>query len=91
MAGTAGESKLLEDKAKGSADRNQVIPGFFNTWAGDRDHALNNTTTLWQQFSELVEDCTMPVYALGGVTEEDMKSAWSHGAQGIAAISALWH
>jgi 8-oxo-dGTP diphosphatase len=45
----------------------------------------------WQQFSELVEDCTMPVYALGGVTEEDMKSAWSHGAQGIAAISALWH
>lgn len=45
----------------------------------------------WQQFSGLVDYCTMPVYALGGVSEEDMKRAWSHGAQGIAAISALWH
>ena len=44
----------------------------------------------WQQFSGLVDSCTMPVYALGGVSEEDMKSAWLHGAQGIAAISALW-
>ena len=45
----------------------------------------------WQQFSDLVDGCTMPVYALGGVSEEDMKDAWSNGAQGIAAISALWH
>ena len=45
----------------------------------------------WQQFSDLTGRCTMPVYALGGVTVEDMEYAWSHGAQGIAAISALWY
>ncbi|MBT8119961.1 MAG: Nudix family hydrolase [Gammaproteobacteria bacterium] len=44
----------------------------------------------WQQFAGLVAGCTMPVYALGGVSEEDIKTAWSHGAQGIAAISAFW-
>jgi len=44
----------------------------------------------WQKFSSLVEKCTMPVYALGGVSENDMQDAWSHGAQGIAAISAFW-
>ena len=45
----------------------------------------------WQQFSDLTGGCTMPVYALGGVSVADMESAWAHGAQGIAAISALWH
>lgn len=44
----------------------------------------------WQQFSESVENCRVPVFALGGVTEKDMKNAWLHGAQGIAAISAFW-
>jgi len=27
---------------------------------------------------------------LGGVSENDLETAWQHGAQGIAAISALW-
>jgi 8-oxo-dGTP diphosphatase len=44
----------------------------------------------WQKFSDIIAGCTMPVYALGGVSETDMKTAWSHGAQGVAAISALW-
>ncbi len=44
----------------------------------------------WQKFSDLVDGCAMPVYALGGVSVEDMESAWSHGAQGVAAISAFW-
>jgi len=44
----------------------------------------------WKQFSAMVDGCSMPVYALGGVSEADMETAWSHGAQGIAAISALW-
>jgi len=44
----------------------------------------------WQTFSSLVSNCTMPVYALGGVSENDMQDAWSHGAQGVAAISAFW-
>jgi 8-oxo-dGTP diphosphatase len=44
----------------------------------------------WPQFSELIENITLPVYALGGVSEEDLEVAWQCGAQGIAAISALW-
>lgn len=44
----------------------------------------------WQQFSHMLEKCTMPVYALGGVSQDDMENAWLHGAQGIAAISAFW-
>jgi 8-oxo-dGTP diphosphatase len=44
----------------------------------------------WQQFSNLIENISIPVYALGGVSENDLEAAWQHGAQGIAAISALW-
>jgi len=44
----------------------------------------------WQQFSDLIENIPVPVYALGGVSENDLETAWQHGAQGIAAISALW-
>ena len=44
----------------------------------------------WSQFSTLVENIPVPVYALGGVSENDLQAAWQHGAQGIAAISALW-
>ncbi len=44
----------------------------------------------WQPFSALIENVAMPVYALGGVSEADLDTAWQSGAQGIAAISALW-
>jgi 8-oxo-dGTP diphosphatase len=44
----------------------------------------------WEMFASLLETCSMPVYALGGVSEKDMHAAWSHGAQGVAAISAFW-
>lgn len=44
----------------------------------------------WQPFSNLIENIPVPVYALGGVSENDLETAWQHGAQGIAAISALW-
>ena len=44
----------------------------------------------WSQFSNLIENISVPVYALGGVSENDLQVAWQHGAQGIAAISALW-
>ncbi len=44
----------------------------------------------WQSFSDLIENIAIPVYALGGVSEDNMEMAWQHGAQGIAAISALW-
>jgi len=45
----------------------------------------------WQQFAAMLEHIAIPVYALGGLTEKDMKVARQHGAQGIAAISAFWN
>jgi len=44
----------------------------------------------WEQFRTLAEQASMPVYALGGVTEQDIEVCWWHGGQGIAAISSLW-
>jgi len=44
----------------------------------------------WPVFAKWVDACAMPVYALGGMTGADIRVALQHGAQGIAAISALW-
>ena len=44
----------------------------------------------WPAFSDYVEKCRIPVYALGGVSESDIETACLHGAQGVAAISAFW-
>jgi 8-oxo-dGTP diphosphatase len=44
----------------------------------------------WDEFSAMTEGLPMPVYALGGVCEDDMETAWQHNGQGIAAISAFW-
>lgn len=44
----------------------------------------------WQRFSELVRSLPMPVYAIGGMVPTMLDPAWRHGAQGVAAISALW-
>lgn len=44
----------------------------------------------WEAFHALVDEANIPVYALGGMTLDDMEQAWESGAQGIAAISALW-
>lgn len=49
------------------------------------------TTVLgWQRFSKLVELASMPVFALGGLIETDLRAARDHGAQGIAGISVWW-
>ena len=44
----------------------------------------------WQQFQLLTEQALCPVFALGGMTVEDRDQAFAHGAQGVAAIRALW-
>ena len=38
----------------------------------------------------LTELATVPVYALGGMSKADLDQVYRHGAQGIAAIGALW-
>ncbi|MCO6414230.1 MAG: Nudix family hydrolase [Thiogranum sp.] len=44
----------------------------------------------WPRFASWVDGCAIPVYALGGMTRSDADIARHHGAQGIAAIRALW-
>lgn len=44
----------------------------------------------WQTFAAMAESVTIPVYALGGVSTDDIEKAWLHGGQGVAAISAFW-
>ena len=44
----------------------------------------------WEGFARLREHVSMPLYAIGGLGTEDLERARRHGAQGIAAIRALW-
>lgn len=44
----------------------------------------------WDGFASLCATATFPVYALGGMANDDVTSAQTHGGQGIAAIRGLW-
>ena len=44
----------------------------------------------WAAFAALREDSPLPLYAIGGLSAADLPEARAHGAQGIAAIRALW-
>ena len=44
----------------------------------------------WDALRTITEQAQCPVYALGGMQVADIGTAWQYGAQGIAAISALW-
>lgn len=44
----------------------------------------------WARFEEWVYKAKIPVYALGGMSEEMLPIALNSGAQGIAAIGAWW-
>lgn len=44
----------------------------------------------WDTFRTLTSQSSVPVYALGGVSTEELEHARQAGAQGIAAISAFW-
>ena len=44
----------------------------------------------WPAFAALRERSSLPLYAIGGLTLEDLPTARAHGAQGIAAIRAFW-
>ena len=43
----------------------------------------------WDKFYELTEQATCPVYALGGLSVDNLREAFKYGAQGIAAIRGL--
>ena len=44
----------------------------------------------WSDFQCFTELSGIPLFALGGMSESDIETAWLYGGQGIAAISALW-
>jgi 8-oxo-dGTP diphosphatase len=44
----------------------------------------------WARFEALREKVALPIYAIGGLSPNDIATARSHGAQGIAAIRGLW-
>ena len=44
----------------------------------------------WDRFEQLRAHVSLPIYAIGGLTPDDIPGARSHGAQGIAAIRGLW-
>jgi 8-oxo-dGTP diphosphatase len=44
----------------------------------------------WQRFSAMVAGTTLPVYALGGLTSDDLSAAQQHGAHGIALLRQAW-
>lgn len=44
----------------------------------------------WEAFQALCANTGIPVFALGGMTIDDMEIARTYGAQGLAMISGLW-
>lgn len=44
----------------------------------------------WPAFEALVDESSLPVYAIGGLTLADLPAAWSHGAHGVAMIRGAW-
>jgi 8-oxo-dGTP diphosphatase len=44
----------------------------------------------WAGFAALARGATIPVYAIGGLTREDLHDAWGTGAHGVAMIRGSW-
>jgi 8-oxo-dGTP diphosphatase len=44
----------------------------------------------WENFAAIAAGSSIPVYALGGLTHDDMQTAWQHGAHGIALLRQAW-
>lgn len=40
----------------------------------------------WQKLASLIQDCSIPVFALGGLRYEDLNTAWEHGSHGVAMM-----
>ena len=44
----------------------------------------------WERFAALAQGASIPVYAIGGLRQEDLERAWCAGAHGIAMIRGSW-
>ena len=44
----------------------------------------------WEGFAAIAAGSSIPVYALGGLKQADMQTAWQHGAHGISLLRQAW-
>jgi len=44
----------------------------------------------WERFADLVKDCPLPVYELGGLKPPDLETACRRGAHGISMMRGAW-
>lgn len=44
----------------------------------------------WDGFECMIAEHPLPVYALGGLAQSDLRAAWQHGAHGIAMQRGAW-
>jgi len=44
----------------------------------------------WERFAALLTDYPLPVYALGGMRQENLETAWQAGAHGISMLRGAW-
>jgi len=44
----------------------------------------------WEGFASLARGTTLPVYAIGGMSLDDLPEAWRAGAHGVAMIGGAW-
>lgn len=44
----------------------------------------------WNRFAAIAAGSSIPMYALGGLTHEDMTAAWQEGAHGVALLRQAW-
>ena len=50
-----------------------------------------NTTPIgWDDFSKITQNYSIPIYALGGMKQDDIENAFNAGAIGIASQRAIW-
>ena len=43
----------------------------------------------WRKFAAMVRECSIPVYALGGLRKDDLATAQEHGAHGLALMRGI--
>ena len=72
------------------ADTLNVNYAFLSPVLKTNTHPSQNAMG-WDEFNVLRKKVNFPVYALGGMSPEDLKIAKSYNAHGIAMISAIWN
>lgn len=49
-----------------------------------------SSTLGWERFAAWARNYPLPIYAIGGLREDALPTAWEHGAHGIAMLRGAW-